>query len=134
MKLRPFAPVVSAALVIAALAVISTTVFTQSAGRDPHRRDIVNGLPAVDGEVLVQLRSGTPAERGVIEALVDADDDQPVGVGVWRRIHSRSRAVQTILDALRGRSEIVDVSPNYIVQTADTLPNDPSMPWGLLNT
>jgi subtilisin family serine protease len=120
------------ALIIGLILVIPTHVTTQSA-RDARVLDYVNGLPVVDGEVLVRFRTGTPGERATINALIDADDDQPVGSGVWHRIHSASRTVQLLLTALRGRGEILDIEPNYIVQTTDTLPNDPSIPWGLRN-
>src|SRR5262249_16216735 len=120
------------ALVAGLIAVIPTHVRTQ---RSPDARilDYVNGLPVVDGEVLVRFRTGAPAARAFIQALIAGDEDIPVGNGEWRRIHSTSRTVQLLLSALRGRGEILDIEPNYIVHTTDTLPNDPSIPWGLLN-
>ncbi|HET9831687.1 MAG TPA: S8 family serine peptidase, partial [Vicinamibacterales bacterium] len=123
-------------IAVAAIAFVFTIlpahVKTQ-APRDARRLDYVNGLPVADGEVLVRLRTGTAAERAAIDAIIDADDDHPIGIGVWRRVHSATRTVQLMLAALRGRGEILDVEPNYIVHVTDTLPNDPALPWGLRN-
>src|SRR5215813_3055653 len=100
---------------------LSRTAFTQ-AGRGIRTRDYINGLPVADGEILVRLRSNTPAVRGVLRTLIDADDDQPVGHGDWHRFHSSSRGVQAMLLALAGRSDVLQIEPNYIVQITETIP------------
>jgi subtilisin family serine protease len=125
----------SATLVVFAAALWtlqSVHVRTQPTTSASDREDF-QGRPAVAHEVLVRVRSGMPLSA--LHAAADAVDDQPIGSQGWHRIRSSSRLVQELLTALRGRSEVLDIEPNYIVHV-DAVPNDPSFSamWNLLNT
>ena len=77
-----------------------------------------------------------PGRRsGPLHSLTDAADSALIGSRGWRRIRSTSRLVSEFIARLRGRSDILDVEPNYIVQATTTVPNDPMFGnlWGLLN-
>ncbi len=100
--------------------------------QDERRRENFRGRDVVAGEVAVRLRPG--AGTAALRALIDAEDDQPVGRGAWRRLRSRSRDVETLIAALSRRGEVLAVEPNYIVSATKT-PDDPFFPlWGLFNT
>ena len=110
----------------------SVHVRTQPVKSASDREDF-QGRPVVAHEVLVRVRSGI--SLGALHAAADAVDDQPIGSQGWHRMRSASRLAQELVTALRGRSEIIDIEPNYIVHV-DAVPNDPSFSgmWNLLNT
>src|SRR5215471_20132258 len=84
------------------------------------------------GEVLVAFRPRPDLAR--LRADLDADADAIVGDGrVWR-VHSRSRKVGALLNALAARRDVVYAEPNYVLYTTRE-PNDPRFPelWGLKN-
>jgi subtilisin family serine protease len=95
----------------------------------------VMGRPVVAGEVLVRFRADASSRMTQIERSLDADGNRPLGAGAWRRLHSMSRTVQTLLSVLSSRSDVVEVEPNYILHTT-AVPNDPffSSLWGLSNS
>ena len=111
---------------------LSSAVRTQSRARTSTQAQYM-GLAVVAGEALVRPRSAAALPQ--IDSDMDADDDQPVGQGGWRRIHSASRSVDVLVTALRSRADVLEVEPNYIVHTTATIPNDPMFPsmWDLLN-
>ena len=130
MKLRA-----SIGLVVFALALVltqSVRVRTQQTNSSSEV-DEYRGRAAVAREVLVRVRSG--ATTGPLHALIDAIDDQPIGSQGWHRIRSASRLVEELIAQLAGRSDVLDVEPNYVVHV-DAVPNDPyfSALWGLQNT
>src|SRR5258708_4637560 len=100
----------------------------------PHGEEIVAGRLAAAGEILVRFRPDAASHLPQIDKELDADAHRPLGGGSWHRIHSASRTVQTLLTALSGRAEVLEVEPNYIVHAA-LVPNDPLFPqlWGLSN-
>ena len=125
----------SATLVVCAAALWtlqSARVRTQSAPSHAVDLDDFQGRQVVAHEVLVRVRPG--ATLGPLHALVDAVDDRPVGSQGWHRIRSSSRLVQELITRLKGRFEVLDIEPNYIVHTT-AVPNDTLFPnlWGMLN-
>jgi hypothetical protein len=112
---------------VAAGLLLSNVLTGRAQGRGERRREIFQGREVVENEVLVRFRG--VAGQAAASQEVDADEDRPVGGGGWRKIHSRSRNVQTIIAALQRRDEVLEVEPNYIVQ-ATAVPNDPQ--WGSL--
>jgi len=96
-----------------------------------ERTEIVNGLIAADAEILVQLKSDAHA---ALARLVDADLDEPIADGRWRRLHSRTRGSHALLQLLAAHPDVAAIEPNYLL-TATAAPNDPSFPqlWGLRN-
>src|SRR6266545_2857391 len=72
-------------------------------------REHVLGQPVVAGEVLVRFRDDAFGHMGQIERDIDVDDSRLIGAGEWRRLHSSSRTVQTMLTALSSRSDVLEV-------------------------
>jgi len=107
-------------LCAAALTIIATAQQPQSTARD-----IVDGVEARSGEVLVKFRKPSSTVEDLIDRLVDADEHVPVGAAGWRRIHSVSHGAAALRALLAARGEIEAVEPNYIVH-ATAVPNDPS--------
>jgi subtilisin family serine protease len=122
------------ALVASSWVLAPAIVRTQpQAGKRGHEH--VMGLSVVAGEVLVRLRSTTGASVSRLRRDADADDDQLLGRGEWRRVHSGSRGAAALLAALAANPDVAEAEPNYIVHTTG-IPNEPwfSSLWGLLNT
>src|SRR5215831_13144668 len=131
MKFRLSATLVACAAALCMLQ--SARVRTQSAPSSVTDLDDFDGRQVVAHEVLVRVRAG--ATLGPLHALVDAVDDRPVGSQGWHRIKSSSRLVQELITRLKGRFEVLDIEPNYVVH-ATAVPNDTLFPnlWGMLNT
>lgn len=109
-------------------------VSTQGPGNAPGLQiGVHEGCQVAAGEVLVKFRDDARF-AGLGEDL-DADRDELVADGSWRRVHSRSHNVEALLARLEARADVEYVEPNYIVYALET-PNDPSFGslWGLLNT
>ena len=120
---------------IAATAWILTNALSAQAQRNSGR-DRVNGHDAESGEVLVKYRAGhTPDERAQHNAVVDADQDEAVGNGRIRRVHSRRFDAATLVSYFQDKPDVEYAEPNYTLYAIQT-PNDPSFGqlWGLLNT
>src|SRR5215470_17745860 len=94
--------------------------------------EVVGGLPAAAGEILVRFR-GNP-NLAQLRDVVDAETDRFVGDGrVWHA-RSRSKNVQALIAQLRARPEVLYAEPNYLLHST-LQPNDPRFPdlWDLLN-
>src|SRR4051794_38510654 len=87
------------ATLLALAALTFSTVHTQTRQSRPRLREHYRGLPVAEGEVLVRFRSSGRAPEEVTRN-VDVDGDQPVGQHGWRRVHSASRDVQTLVTSL----------------------------------
>ena len=94
---------------------------------------------SVPGEVLVRIEAGASAgDIESIEHVADVDRSDQIAAlpsgAIWR-MHSRSKNVDGIRQALAGNANVVYIEPNYILHAFAT-PNDPSYAqlWGLKNT
>src|SRR5258708_35493299 len=134
MSLNLRTAVVVAVLLVAGWLVAPVLLRSQTSGRGAFR-EYVLGREVVAGDVLVRFRDDAIGRMRQIERDLDADDNQPVGAGEWRRIHSASRSAQALLTALSSRADVLEGEPNYIVHTTATIPDDPlfSQVWGLSN-
>jgi subtilisin family serine protease len=124
-------------LVIAAAArLLSGGLFAQGpGGRGP--KDRVNGREAEANEVIVKYRNPkSAAERNQINAIVDADKDDPIGDDEGRIRHIRSRRFDaaTLVAYFSGAPDVEYAEPNYTLYAINT-PSDPNFGnlWGLLN-
>ncbi len=112
---------------------LSQPVRTQSSTSRVSDTDEFQGRSVAAHEVLVRVRAGAPT--GPLHSLIDAVDDRPIGSQGWHRIKSSSRLVGELITRLKGRFDVLDIEPNYIVRAINT-PNDPffSSLWAMLNT
>jgi len=119
-------------LAICAIAMLGARVLGQVA---PGRQlVVVGGREAIAGEVLVKLRrQPTAVERQELELRADGDASDTVGTS-FRRVRSRSLAVQAIAAALRTHPLVEYAEPNFVWHASVT-PNDPQFSnlWGLRN-
>ncbi|HVT19237.1 MAG TPA: S8 family peptidase [Thermoanaerobaculia bacterium] len=98
-----------------------------------------NGPPKVPDEVLVKVAHTVDNQQlGDIESTANADRDDEVAQvagGVIRRIRSRSKTAEQLVNELGRHPGVLYAEPNYIVHTS-TIPNDPRFGelWGLRNT
>jgi hypothetical protein len=87
----------------------------------------------------VKLKAGiSQGEQAQVDVEADADYDIQVAeveAGAIKRIHSRSKSTDRLLQDLAGDPNVLYVEPNYLLHTT-TIPNDPSFGqlWGLRNT
>jgi subtilisin family serine protease len=132
MKYRAW--IVLAVLLVSAW-MLTPAVSTQGNGRGGRLRERYDGREVAGREVLVRFKPGTPQDRAETYRQADADEDEAVGQGEWRRIHSRSRDVQALVQALLQRPDVLEVQPNHVLHST-RLPDDPqfSSLWGLKNT
>jgi serine protease len=93
----------------------------------------------VQGEALIKIRVGaSEAFLNQLRTETDADRDKEIlklGSFNIRRIHSRSKTTEALVNQLRSNPNIIYAEPNYILRT-DTIPSDLrfSELYGLLNT
>ena len=124
-----FSALVCAAVILCAPLGTHTVVAAKQ--RTVERSEIVNGLAVADGEILVRMNRDAHAD---LARLVDADLDEPVAGGRWRRLHSLKHGSHALLQLLAANPDVGAVEPNYLLQATAT-PNDPQFPtlWGLRN-
>ncbi|MCA1849792.1 MAG: hypothetical protein LC672_01745, partial [Acidobacteria bacterium] len=97
----------------------------------------IRDLDFVPGEVLIKLRPDAPETAlGQLRQDADADDVElsEVGPSKIRRLRSRSKSTEALINQLRSNPHVVYAEPNYILY-ADTVPDDSrfSELYGLLN-
>jgi subtilisin family serine protease len=97
--------------------------------------EYINGHPVAAGEILVHFSEASAAEVESVATLLDAAQSQQVGDGGWRLFRSQTQDVPSMIAQLRTRPGVLEVEPNYVLQSSAT-PNDPQLPslWGLNNT
>jgi subtilisin family serine protease len=126
--------VLALAALAAAVLVVHPFAMQGPAGR--LRQVMIDGRPAVAGEVLVKYRRPLAAARRA-QLLQETDADQEIAVGSAgaRRLRSRRHNTATLLDFLRSQPDVAYAEPNYII-TSDGLPDDPWFGdlWGLFNS
>src|SRR5262245_58659374 len=88
----------SAAAFFVAAAIFDGRAGAQNTPKLPT--EFVNGLEAVADEVLVELRSNTPASIAAVNRAAFADRNELLGSTGWRRVHSSTRGVQALLQIL----------------------------------
>ena len=97
---------------------------------------MIDGRPAVAGEVLVKYRRPLAASRRA-QLLQETDADQEVSVGSAgaRRLRSRRHNTATLLNFLQSQPDVAYAEPNYLIQS-DAVPDDPWFGdlWGLFNS
>ena len=126
-------------LALAALAAAVLVVHPVAMQGPPGRaRQVVmiDGRPAVAGEVLVKYRRTLAASRRAqLLQETDADQDVAIGSAGARRLRSRRHNTATLLAFLRSQPDVAYAEPNYVIQ-ADAVPNDPWFGelWGLFNS
>ena len=122
--------------VLAATALVVHPVAMQGPVSRARQVVMVNGRPAVAGEVLVKYRRPLAAARRA-QLLQDTDADQEMAVGGAgaRRLRSRRHDTATLLTFLRSQPDVAYAEPNYII-TSDAVPDDPWFGelWGLFNS
>ncbi len=89
------------------------------------------GKPAwAQGEVLFKLKSHAPFEEiGRIDKDSDADSHEEiaeVGFDTIRRVRSRSRSTEELIQVLMRNPHVAYAEPNFILYAGQTVPNDPS--------
>ncbi len=103
------------------------------------------GHEAVANEVLIQFQQAAATDaagqakvaadlqQAQVAAAIDAAQD--VGSAGWKRFHSASYDVTTLMSMLTGASGVAYVEPNWIYHITNT-PNDTyfSYEWGMQNT
>lgn len=97
--------------------------------------DTFQGHEVSANEVLVMFRAASPGTLLQIQLQQDIDSQESVGHAPGlRRIHSRSRSVSAMINALSHHPDVLYVEPNYIVRGV-VAPNDPnySQLWGMQN-
>ena len=122
------------ALAIAA-SVLTLPVSTRGRG-DARAHTLVDGHPAIEGEVLVKYRDrGALSTHAWIEAGADIDDAETLDPRGTRRLRSRRFSTRELLERLAAEPDVEYAEPNYILYST-AVPNDPlfSSLWGLLNT
>ena len=100
------------------------------------RTTIIDGIEAVEGEVIVRYRAGTGAiQRQRAESEIESGDVEAIGRRGARRMRSRRLSTQAMLQALRNNPDVLYAEPNYIIRVG-AIPNDPLFGdlWGLFNT
>jgi subtilisin family serine protease len=128
---------VAATVGLALVTLATTHLSTQSRSNGRSLTTVVvDGLEAVEGEVLVRYR----AEAGVVgrqraEFDVDSDEVETVGRRGARRIRSRRLGTREMLQALRNNPDVDYAEPNYIIRLT-AVPNEPwfGSLWGLFNS
>ena len=103
------------------------------------------GYDAVANEVLIKFEQPAATDAAgqakvaadIQQAQVTANIDvaQDVGSAGWKRFHSTTYDVTTLMSMLTGASSVAHVEPNWIYHITTT-PNDPdfSGEWGMQNT
>ena len=100
-----------------------------------NRTDKFQGRDVSANEVLVMLRGATPNSAVQIQSAQDIDLDETIGhTPGLHRMHSRSRNVGALINALSKHPDVLYVEPNYIVHTV-LAPNDTDYGqlWGMQN-
>jgi subtilisin family serine protease len=124
------------ALAALAAAVVVVQPLAMQGPASPRQVVMIDGRPAVAGEVLVKYRRPlASARRAQLLQETDAEQEVSVGSAGARRLRSRSRHTATLLDFLRAQPDVAYAEPNYII-TSDGLPDDPwfGQLWGLFNS
>ena len=132
--MRPHAVVVCAAVAVCVLA-LSAPVAAQGRRSPRFEIEVMNGRDAVAREALVRFRSETPAARGRIASLADAESLTQIGRRGIYRVRSRSLSAAALVAAVRGQAEVEYAEPNFVIRLHGE-PVDPFFPllWGLHNT
>jgi len=92
--------------------------------------------PAVEGEVLVRFASSaSAAERQGIRASLDATRSRNLGIPGLQLLKLDGGDVESAIDALEQRSDVVYAEPNYLYEMSAP-PNDEDFDelWGMNNT
>ncbi|HEV3484658.1 MAG TPA: S8 family peptidase, partial [Vicinamibacterales bacterium] len=125
---------------MAALAVLAGVVLAgeQSPSRAPidAQLEMVDGAPAVAGEVIVKFRRSLgDDERHQLHRELEAEDDKAIAGATVRRFKSRRHKTPRLLSMLRSHPDVAYAEPNYVV-TSDAVPDDSWFGelWGMLNT
>jgi subtilisin family serine protease len=125
-----------------ALAALAGTVLVvhplamQGAGNRTRQVVVVDGRPAVAGEVLVKYRRPPgAARRAQLLQATEADLDTAIGSAGTRRLRSRRHGTAALVAFLRSQPDVEYAEPNYLLQS-DAVPDDPWFHdlWGLFNT
>ncbi len=112
-----------AACVIGAAYALVVPVHTQEPGASHGLKlGLYKGRQVAAGEVLVKFRSD--AQGAPLSPDLDADQDDPIGDGTVRRVHSRSHNLDTLLAKLAADPDVEYAEPNYVLYALAT-PNDP---------
>jgi subtilisin family serine protease len=93
------------------------------------------GTEVAAGQVLVKFRTAGAQNLPSAALAGDVDSYRPVGKAGVYVMHSRSKSMLSLLQALSSRSDVAFVEPDYVVQGA-TIPNDPRLDeqYAVLNT
>ncbi len=95
----------------------------------------VNGHQVVANEALVRFRNTAgPQLPQDAQAALDVDTWKGIGGSGFIRIHSRSKTVPALIQALATRPDVQYAEPNYVVHARNT-PNDTyfNQQWAMLN-
>ena len=117
-------------VVCLALILVSFSAFAQ------RRTETINGRQAIASQVIVKLRSPSPALIAALQLLLDADPARQIGgIAGPHVFRSRSQGVQRLLAILASRTDLLFAEPDYILQSS-AVPTDPNfnLLWGLKNT
>ena len=89
--------------------------------------------PAAASDAAGQAKVAADMQQAQVSANIDVAQD--VGSAGWKRFHSASYDVTTLMSMLTGASSVAYVEPNWIYRIAK-IPNDPDFidEWGMYNT
>src|SRR5580765_4907303 len=93
----------------------STTAAQRADSPTADAVELIDGYPAVAGEVLVTFRRTPDLAR--LRSEIASDEDALVGDGRIWRARSRVHNVRALLARLQNRPEVRSAEPNYIVHT-----------------
>ncbi len=94
----------------------------------------VSGSDVVASEALVRLQPGVSLVQ--VAQMVDASAIRAIGKSGLVLLRSRSLNALAVIGTLRLSGLVSWAEPNYVIQSGDTVPNDPNFQfiWGLRNT
>ena len=122
---------------------MTTTVLTTASAQTATQT--YQGHDAVANEVLIKFepaaasdaagRAKVAADMQQAQVSANIDVAQDVGSAGWRRFHSASYDVTTLMSMLTGASSVAYVEPNWMYHITN-IPNDPDFidEWGMYNT
>jgi subtilisin family serine protease len=120
---------------VAAVFLLAFPVATQSPGNGRGRIVRINGVEAIEGEVLLKYRDDrVRANHAALEAAADADISEALDRRGARRMRSRRLRTVELLALLAQDPDVEYVEPNYVTRLV-SVPDDPSFTslWGLFN-